>query len=489
MHRPAPTLAQAAAGGLAVTPLPGMEAQRSAAAAEVTPLQQQQPLRGADAAADVAQRLQRLGVTPMGCGTPAAAARQQPEQQAALTPLERLAAAPVDLNITPLVAPPAGRQAGTAAAAASGRPLTAAAPPPLDVTPLAGGAAADRRSQLCISPLPGMAAEPQPAGSASPQGRSVLAERTNSGRASPGAVPLTSGRRGQLLPRLASPLPAAPEAGQPQLSGSPSFAENQPLPPPAAAGGQQHQRSSAAAAEGKLKAASAASAEAQLALTPAGSGALWTIPSAPADAEMADADAAPSCDRAAAELASHPLDFSFAAAQRSLEQLCSGAAWGSGGAGSGSAPVAAMAEAAAGLPPGLRDDILALHWDMLQQFQVGWLCVRLGGAVCCWLPPVACLPALPLLWHAVCCCLPTHAYACCYPSAASPALLSASGASLLHPIRPAFAPSLALQAQQACMGQLVSQVLERNEALSAEVSALRKQLSQLAGRRDQFLWL
>ncbi len=46
-----------------------------------------------------------------------------------------------------------------------------------------------------------------------------------------------------------------------------------------------------------------------------------------------------------------------------------------------------------------------------------------------------------------------------------------------------------LQAQQACMGQLVSQVLERNEALSAEVAALRKQLSQLTGRRDQFLWL
>ena len=39
------------------------------------------------------------------------------------------------------------------------------------------------------------------------------------------------------------------------------------------------------------------------------------------------------------------------------------------------------------------------------------------------------------------------------------------------------------------MGQLVSQVLERNEALSAEVAALRKQLTQLTGRRDQFLWL
>lgn len=484
MHRPAPAAAQAAAGGLAVTPLPGMDAQRSAAAAaEVTPLQQQQ-LRGGDAAADVAQRLQRLGVTPMGGGTPAAAARQQPEQQqAALTPLERLAAAPVDLNITPLVAPPAGRQAGTAAAAASGRRLAAAAPSPLDVTPLAGGAAADRRSQLCISPLPGMAAEPQPAGSASPQGRSVLAERTNSGRASPGAVPLTSGRRGQLLPRLASPLPAAPEAEQPPLSGSPALAENQPLPSPAAAGGQHH-RSASTAAEDKLKAASAASAEAQVALT-AGSGALWTIPSAPADTEMADA--APSRDRAAAGLASHPLEFSFAAAQRSLEQLSSGAAWGGGGG--SSAPVAAMAEAAAGLPPGLRDDILALHWDMLQQFQVGWLCVRLGGAVCCWLPPVACLPALPLLWHAACCCLPTHAYACCFPSAASPALLPTRGATLPQPILPALAPSLVPQAQQACMGQLVSQVLERNEALSAEVSALRKQLSQLAGRRDQFLWL
>ncbi|PRW34049.1 transducin family [Chlorella sorokiniana] len=409
LHRPpAAATAQAAAGGLAVTPLPGMEAQRGAAAAvEVTPLQQQ-PLRGTDAAADVAQRLQRLGVTPLGGSTPAAAAgqqRQQAEQQqpGALTPLERLAAAPVDLNITPLVAPPAGRQAGAAAAAASAR---RPAPPPLDVTPLAGGAAAaDRRSQLCISPLPGMAPEAQPAGSVSPQGRSILAERTNSGRASPGAVPLTSGRRG-MLPRLASPLPVAPEAEQPQLNGSPSFAENQPLPSPAV--GRQAQYGGSTAAEGKLKAASAAGAEAQVALTPVGSGALWTIPSAPADAEMADA--APSGARSAEELVSHPLEFSFAAAQRSLEQLSNGAAWG--GAAS-CAPVAAVAEAAAGLPPGLRDDILALHWDMLQQFQ----------------------------------------------------------------------------AQQACMGQLVSQVLERNEALSAEVSALRKQLAQLTGRREQFLWL
>ncbi len=369
LHRPAAT---AAASGLAVTPLPGMEAHRSAAAAaaaEVTPMQQQ-PRRGAEAAADVAQRLQRLGVTPLGGGTPVAATgqqRQQLEQQqqaAPVTPLERLAAAPVDLNITPLVAPPAGRQIGAAVPPASGRWPAPAAPLPLDVTLLAGGAAgADRRSLLCVSPLPGMAAEPQPAGSASPQGRSVLAERTNSGRASPGAVPLTSGRRG-LLPRLASPLPADPGAEQPPLQCSPSFAENQPLPSPAA-GGQQY--SGGVAAEEKLKAASAAGVQAHVALTPAGSGAQWTIPTAPADAEMAEA--APSSTRPAAELVSHPLEFSFAAAQRSLEQLSSGAAWGSGGG--SAAPVAGVAETAAGLPLGLRDDILALHWDMLQQFQVG----------------------------------------------------------------------------------------------------------------------
>lgn len=386
LHRPAAAAAQAAAGGLAVTPLPGMQPRHSAAptAGEITPMQQQ-PLRGAEAAADVAQRLQRLGVTPMGGSTPVAAAgqRQQAEQQqqpGALTPLERLAAAPVDLNITPLVAPPAGRQLAPAAAAVSGRRQAAAPPPPLDITPLAGGAAAaDRRSQLCISPLPGMEPEPQQVGSASPKGRSVLAERTNSGRPSPGAVPLTSGRRG-MLPSLASPLPVEPGMEQPPLHGSPSFAENQPLPSPAA-GGQQ-QPGGVAAGE-KVK---AAGAEAQAALTPAGSGVQWTIPTAPADAEMAEA--APSGGRAAAGLASHTLEFSFAAAQRSLDQLSSGAAWGGGSA--GSAPGAGIAEAAAGLPPGLRDDILALHWDMLQQFQVGgagrvqgkWafgVCIRLAS--------------------------------------------------------------------------------------------------------------
>lgn len=46
-----------------------------------------------------------------------------------------------------------------------------------------------------------------------------------------------------------------------------------------------------------------------------------------------------------------------------------------------------------------------------------------------------------------------------------------------------------LQAQQASMGQLVGQVLERNEALSSEVAALRRQLAALTTRRDDFLWL
>lgn len=39
------------------------------------------------------------------------------------------------------------------------------------------------------------------------------------------------------------------------------------------------------------------------------------------------------------------------------------------------------------------------------------------------------------------------------------------------------------------MGELVSRVLEKNEALSAEVASLRKQLAALTGRRNEFLWL
>ena len=39
------------------------------------------------------------------------------------------------------------------------------------------------------------------------------------------------------------------------------------------------------------------------------------------------------------------------------------------------------------------------------------------------------------------------------------------------------------------MGQLVGQVLERNEALAGEVAALRQQLAALTGRRAEFLWL
>ena len=299
-----------------------------------------------------------------------------------------------------------------------------------------------------------MASEPQAVGSASPKGRSVLAERTNSGRASPGAVPLASGRR-SALPRLASPLPAAPEAEQLQLHGSPSFAENDPLPLPGA-GGQQP---GGAAAGEKLKAA-AADAQAEAALAPAGSGATaqWTIPSARGDAEMADAAGS---GAAAAGPASHPLEFSFAAAQRSLEQLSSGAA----------------GEGAAALPPGLRDDILALHWDMLQQFQVGWRANRWlwDGMHACWLmqAPVHQAPA--------CCpCMPARP-----PALPRPCLWLRLVTRLPSP-----APMhWQAQAQQACMGQLVSQVLERNEALSAEVAALRKQLAQLTGRRDQFLWL
>lgn len=39
------------------------------------------------------------------------------------------------------------------------------------------------------------------------------------------------------------------------------------------------------------------------------------------------------------------------------------------------------------------------------------------------------------------------------------------------------------------MGELVGRVLERNEALSSEVAALRHQLAAITTRRDDFLWL
>ncbi len=54
-------------------------------------------------------------------------------------------------------------------------------------------------------------------------------------------------------------------------------------------------------------------------------------------------------------------------------------------------------------------------------------------------------------------------------------------------VRHAGHPSL--QAQQQHMGALVAQVLERNDALAAEVAQLRKQLATLTGRRNEFLWL
>jgi hypothetical protein len=39
------------------------------------------------------------------------------------------------------------------------------------------------------------------------------------------------------------------------------------------------------------------------------------------------------------------------------------------------------------------------------------------------------------------------------------------------------------------MGQLVSQLMQRNDDLTGEVAALRKQLATLTHRRDTFLWL
>lgn len=356
----------AAGPGLGITPLPGMASRfdgAAAAPAEMTPVAQQQP--GADAAGEAAQHMQQLTITPLAGGQPPAAApASQHEAVPAVTPMGAPAAAPVNLNITPLVGRPA-RQPAAAASLLPPASSAAAQPPRLDVTPLAAPAGG-KRAQLCISPLPGM--QPSgPPGSASPQARSVLGERTNSGR--------DSGSRHSMLPRLASPLPAAAEEAQPAAQASPSFAENLPLPSPCGASWQQQPRGSAcspqqrpAEPDHKIKAAAAAAAVADVALSPVASGALagqWTIGAAPADAQMADAPAAAAIEPAgssahqAAAKAAAALEQGFAAAQRSLDELSGGAGWGGGGGG-------AMA-----LPPGLRDDVLAMHFDMLQQFQVG----------------------------------------------------------------------------------------------------------------------
>lgn len=420
--------------------------------------------------------MQQLNITPLDRGTLAAAGaaqrQQQPEQQQPLSPLERVAVAPVDFGITPLVAAPPARHPTAAAAAAGTAPRPFAPPPPLNITPL-GDAGAGSRAQLCISPLPGMEASPVSA-SASPRQRSVLGERTNSGQSS-----VAPGRHG-LLPQLSSPLPAEPEAERPPaVHASPSFVENLPLPLPSPGPARhrlqqppQHGSGSgtcngASLADHKIKSAAAEMASAEVELSLVASGALgcqWSISAAAGASPAADQampDAAPQQPSGSQPGGSSPLEFSFAAAQCSREQLSSGGAWG------GAAAAAAEGRAStAGLPPGLRDDILALHFDMLNQFQVciGGRCRRalVGQAACCW------LRAAP---H---CCVLLPAHPAPRPDPYAPPILT---------------PCPTPQAQQACMGQLVSQVLERNEALGAEVAALRKQLATLTGRRNEFLWL
>ena len=404
---------------LAITPLPGMAARHSrggggaaAAAGEVTPVQQQPQQEAVHA---VGQGMQQLAITPLGGslagGAHGGSPQPQHHQRQHMSPLEQLAAAapPAGLNITPLAAPPAARQqAASGAGAGAGRPP----PPPLAVSPL-GGLPSDRPAPLAISPLPGMRAAPA---AASPlrqqqrqqqqQQRSVLGERTNS----------PCGVAGHdMLPALPSPLPAAPE---PPLQASPSFAENLPLPSPgtsprseAAAkqqpaahaardAEQQHAAGGAGGLAGhKIKAASAAVAQA----SPAGSGSMaqWSIGAVPADAEAAppagwaaDHHQQPAAAAAAADTRYGQYEFSFAAAQRSYEAL-------SGGAGVG--PVAGGGSGAqSAVPPaGLRDDIWAMHLDMITQFQVGVCCGGRGGGVC---SAGSHAGSAPLLWFA------THPY-------------------------------------------------------------------------------
>ena len=45
------------------------------------------------------------------------------------------------------------------------------------------------------------------------------------------------------------------------------------------------------------------------------------------------------------------------------------------------------------------------------------------------------------------------------------------------------------QEQQACMGKLVGQVMQQNEALNAKVAALEHRLAAATTRRENFLWL
>ncbi|PSC76845.1 WD40 repeat [Micractinium conductrix] len=162
----------------------------------------------------------------------------------------------------------------------------------------------------------------------------------------------------------------------------------------------------------KIKAAAAAAAEsavAELQPTSLGSFQPWTISAVPGG-ELASGSSSDEVPAAAARLQpSGSGEFSFAAAQRSAEQLAAGGAvWAAGCQAAGEVAGGGAAAAAA-----LQDNLLAMHLDMLSQFQE----------------------------------------------------------------------------QQACMGKLVGQVMQQNEALNAKVAALEHRLAAATTRRENFLWL
>lgn len=455
--RPAGNRATAAAPALAVTPLTGPASRYGAAAAapafgEVTPAAPRGDLGPTASAVDEAQQTQQqqqLSITPLGGhalprsaagGTPAAAAAADATAQGGAppeSPLELLAAAPMSLDVTPLLAPPTARHLGGGAAHEGGLP------PPLAVSQLgSAGSLGDGSSAaggLCVSPLPGTAGARagSPAAASPSQQRSVLGERSPN-RGSSGAGSARAAAVPRLLPGLAPPLPAAGlQEEQPQLHGSPSFAENLPLPspavtPPAATpkqqGGQQQetqQRGHLAAdaarparQDGALKAKAAGSMVSHASISPASSGGSprrWAIGTHPAAQQQAQPPAAPPAapQPSAAE-------FCFAVAEQQQRQLGAGAeAWSAAVAGVCQAGPAVMAAAAASGAPlagdgsgagPLRDELLAMHVDMLAQFQVRAaplarrrcpaLCLVDAAAAQAARADTACCPAVGTLWLA-----------------------------------------------------------------------------------------
>lgn len=553
-------------------------ARGAAAASHDIPASHQRPGLAGHGSTDVAQQLQQLNITPLARypgssasshAVPLAAGAGPAGAAAPASPLDLLPAAPLALDVTPLMAglaarPPAAAAASTAEArgqaSAAGVLADLPAAGPLNVSPLstsnspAGGGRRGSPAELCISPLPGMRSEA--AGPA--QQRSPLGERStnSSGRGGSFASSLAAAQP-HMLPALAPPLPqAGDEEPAAALNGSPSFAENLPLPSPVAPapGGskQQQERSRSGAAQEpglagvhKIKAAptGAVVATPPAALTPAASGGFqqWSIGAVPSVEAQPQQGGQGTAAAAATPTAALPAvasgmpssaEFSFAAAQRSAEELgASGAAWtdavaglceagpaaAAGAGGPLSAPdVGPSSEAAA-----LRDNLLAMHLDMLTQFQVsmcgcgwvgGWMgsgilrsrspCVCVACQECGWagwdgwqagiLMP-ACIKDSATQWGRAGSCA-AHLFAHWHAQHADSGDLHQPPVAPFNPRLPPWPPCLsctpsALQAQQECMGQLVGQVLEQNQVLSDEVAALRRQLATLTSRRDEFLWL